>query len=77
MRTNCFACFFFFFFFFFQEGSGACQHPNVYVCHLNLIEKLRFLKHSHADKFQCRNLKFSRLARYILKAKTAKFQVSN
>ena len=23
---------FFFFFFFFQEGSGACQHPDVYVC---------------------------------------------
>ena len=21
--------FFFFFFFFFQEGSGACQHPNI------------------------------------------------
>ena len=58
-----------------QEGSGACQHPD--ICRLNLIEKLRFLKRFHADKFSGRNLKFSGLARYILKTKTAKFQVSN
>ena len=52
-------------------------HRPINISHLNLIEKLRFLKRSHADKFQGRNLKFSGLARCILETKAAKSQVSN
>ena len=36
MRTTCLCMFFFFFFFFFffQEGSGACQHPNISLLYI-------------------------------------------
>ena len=35
--------FFFFFFFFFQEGSGACQHPNISMTR-QFLEKRGFQK---------------------------------
>ena len=69
--------FFFFFFFFFLFSKRARVLASTQICHLNLIEKLRFLKRPYADKFWDRSLKFSGLARYILKTKTAKFQLSN
>ena len=36
----CVFFFFFFFFFFFQEGSGACQHPDMYPLRVSIYRGL-------------------------------------
>ena len=46
----------------------------MYICHLNLIEKLRILGRYYENTLKDEDLKFCIPPRYVLKAKTAKFQ---
>ena len=46
----------------------------MYICHLNLIEKLRILGRYYGNTLKDEDLKFCIPPRHVLKAKTAKFQ---
>ena len=57
-----------------QEGSGACQHPN--IDQTKVFEKTRFLRRHPGNILKRRDLKLFGPPRDTLKTKTANFQAS-
>ena len=59
-----------------QEGSGACQHPNIYMyVNTTLYRNSRISRLYCGKTIKDRGLSFGMVPTHILKAKTAKFQV--
>ena len=62
------------FYFLLVNCARVLASTQMYICHLNLIEKLRILGRYYENTLKDEDLKICIPPRHVLKAKTAKFQ---